>query len=69
MMSILTLQAETLYLQSTKAVTCPVTLTTIPRGFKVEVFMDLTAFLSPNQQHQSTEEYTKNDMTHIDTCM
>jgi len=38
-----------------RAVPSTLTLTAIPRDFKDEVFMGQVAFLSPNQQHVSTE--------------
>jgi len=36
------------------AAPCPLTLSAIPKSFE-EVFMGTMPFLSPNQQHQSTE--------------
>ena len=55
-LSILTGQAETHCIHGVlRAVPCPVTLISIPRGFKAEVFTHRIPFLSPNQQCHSTE--------------
>ena len=53
---ILTGQAKTLCTRIVlQAVLCPLTLTTIPRGFEAEFFMGWMPFMSPNQQRQSIE--------------
>ena len=59
-LSILTGQAKTLCTHMVLwAVSCPLTLTTIPRGFEEDVFTGQKPFPSPNQQCQSTEGISK----------